>query len=178
MKKLNRKSIRLKEYDYSQKGAYFVTICVQNRECLFGDIIDGKMVLNKYGEIAKNEWLKTAEIRENIHLDTFVVMPNHIHGIVVINGRGTARRAPTYEQFGKPTIGSIPTIVRSFKSACTNGINKYRKIPGATVWQRNYYEHIIRGEKDYNRIYEYMQNNPLKWELDSLHPMNEEKNDG
>lgn len=118
----NRQSIRLQGYDYSQAGAYFVTVCTQNRECLFGDIVNGEMRLNEAGRIVADEWLKTAEIRDEIELDECVVMPNHFHGILVIYDRGgtapgTARRAPTVEQFGRSVSGSVPTIVRPYKSA-------------------------------------------------------------
>ena len=167
----HRRSIRLRGYDYSQAGAYFVTICTQNRECLFGEIVDGEMRLNEAGRTGVNEWLKTAEIRDEIELDEWVVMPNHFHGIVVIaNGRGTARRAPTVERFGQPVSGSIPTIVRSFKSAATKRINELRQTPGAKLWQRNYWEHIIRDESELGHIREYIRNNPAQWELDKLHP--------
>jgi putative transposase len=142
-----RKSLRLKGYNYKQAGAYFVSICTLNRACLFGNIISEEMVLNDAGRIVADEWIKTVEIRNNIELDEWVVMPNHFHGILVINEcRGTARRAPTVEEFGKPVPGSIPTIIRSFKSAVTKRINELRNSPGEKVWQRNYYEHIIRNE--------------------------------
>ena len=86
----HRKSIRLKGYDYSQAGAYFITICCHDRVCLFGEILNNEMVLNEWGIIAQNEWIKTKEIRKNVELDVFIVMPNHIHGILIINdiGRG------------------------------------------------------------------------------------------
>jgi len=138
-----------------------------------GDVVNGEMRLNELGQVVKSEWLKTAEIRDNVKLDAFVIMPNHIHGIVVItdNCRGTACRAPT-EQFGKPTPGSLSTIVRSFKSAVTKRINEMRHTPGIPIWQRNYYEHVIRNEDDLNEIREYILNNPLRWELDSENPKN------
>lgn len=165
----NRRSIRLQGYDYSQNGAYFVTICAQNRECLFGEIKSGKMLLNKYGLIVHNEWGRTGEIRGNITLDEFVVMPNHIHGIIIINGRGTMHRAPTVERFGKPTSNTIPTIIRGYKSSVTTQINISRSSPSQQVWQRNYYEHIIRNDEDLNRIREYVINNPKNWEKDDLY---------
>ncbi len=166
----HRRSIRLQGYDYSQNGAYFVTICTHSRECLFGGIIDGQMVMNNRGMTAHDEWVKTVEMRENIELDEFVVMPNHIHGIIVIHdGRGTMHRAPTAEQFGKPTSKSIPTIIRGLKSAVTKRINGIRKTPGFPVWQRNYYEHIIRDEQSMEKIREYIVNNPLNWERDEMH---------
>ena len=184
----HRRSIRLKTYDYSRAGKYFLTICAHNRECLFGSIENGVMVLNRAGKIVADAWAKTAEIRNEIELDQWVVMPNHFHGILVIiegrgtapgrdtarriEGRGTARRAPTAERFGHPVAGSIPTIIRSFKSAVTKHINELRKTPGHPVWQRNYYEHIIRDEADYDRIAEYIADNPRRWADDSLNPDN------
>ncbi len=172
---LHRKSIRLKEYDYSQVGAYFVTICTYNRKCILGNINNGKMQLNKYGEIIETEWLKTAEMRNNVELDIHIIMPNHLHGIMFIVSRGTMHRAPTnyipkYESFGKPVSNSIPTIIRGFKSSVTSKINKMRNTPGASVWQRNYYEHVIRYEEELNKTREYIVNNPLKWDLDIENP--------
>ena len=179
----HRRSIRLKDYDYRQAGAYFVTICTRGQECLFGEIVNGEMICNEMGMIVQVEWEKTAAIRSEIELDEFVVMPNHFHGIIWIvddGGRGTARRAPTrraptdhapiHEQFGKPVAGSIPTIVRAFKSAVTRHINMTRNTPGVPVWQRNDYEHIIRNEKSYLKIAQYIRTNPTQWELDNLYP--------
>jgi len=181
--KLNRRSVRLPGYDYSQPGAYFVTICTQNRACLYGDIIDGKMMLNANGLIVHEEWQKTAEMRLNVVLDTFVIMPNHIHGILVIKDdidygkakcRGTMHRAPTpmIERYGKPVSNSIPTIIRGFKSAVTHRINEIRATPGAPIWQRNFYEHVIRNEDNLNEIRQYIENNPTKWLEDENHPKN------
>lgn len=174
----NRRSIRLQGYDYAQAGAYFVSICTQNRACLFGEIVAGEMRLNDTGRIVADEWVKTAEIRSEIALDEWVLMPNHFHGIIVIvdgrgaahPDRGTARRAPTVERFGCPISGSIPTIVRSFKSAATKRINEMHQSPGMKLWQRNYWEHIVRNEPELHRIREYIRNNPTQWELDALHP--------
>jgi len=120
----------------------------------------------------RDEWNKTQQIRPEIELDQFIIMPNHFHGIVwIVDGRGTARRAPTgeptCEQFGKPVAGSIPTIVRAFKSAVTRQINLYRNTPGAPVWQRNYYERVIRNEAEMNAVREYIANNPQQWALDA-----------
>jgi len=126
-----------------------------------------------WGKIVRDEWNQTSVLRPNIELGEFAVMPNHFHGIIIIvDGRGTARRAPTgdistVEQFGKPVAGSIPTIVRSFKSAVTRQINLFRSTPGVPVWQRNYYEHIIRDEKSYLEIAQYIFDNPAHWETDS-----------
>ena len=170
--KYHRRSIRLKGYDYTQRGIYFVTICTFNRQCLFGEILDGKMRLNEWGQIVLNEWERSAVIRPEIQLDKFVVMPNHVHGIIVLNddGRGTARRAPTREQFGKPVAHSVPTIIRSFKSAVTKYINEIQHVPNAPIWQRNYYEHIIRDENEFNRVRQYIIDNPAQWENDRNNP--------
>ncbi|MCP9448369.1 MAG: hypothetical protein NNA22_12480 [Nitrospira sp.] len=169
----NRRSIRLKGYDYSQAGAYFITIVTQDRACLFGDGVGGEIRLNGLGEIVRQEWLRTGHIRPNVELDAFVVMPNHVHGIIVLHGdgRGTLQRAPTtVERFGKPTSNTIPTIVRLFKSATTKRINERRGTPGAPIWQRNYYEHIIRDDESLNRIRQYIAENPLRWHLDRENP--------
>ena len=101
-------------------------------------------------------------------LDAFIVMPNHIHGIII--RRGTARRAPTVERFGKPVAGSLPTLVRAYKSAVTQGINTLRRTPGDSVWQENYYEHIVRSEAELNRIREYIATNPMRWGSDRYNP--------
>jgi REP element-mobilizing transposase RayT len=140
--------------------------------CLFGKIENGNMELNDFGKILRNEWVKTPKIRQNVKLDEFVVMPNHIHGIISIvdNCRDTARRVSTLERFGKPVCGSVPTIIRAFKSAVTKNINQYRNTPTAYVWQRGFYDHIIRNEKSLNEIREYIRINPLKWEFDRNNP--------
>lgn len=171
--KHHRRSIRLKGYDYSKAGWYFVTICTHNREPLLGNVVDGDMVLNELGKIVTSEWLITGKIRTNIDLDKFVVMPNHIHGIIVIVNdelrRGTKHRAPTMERFGKPTSNTIPTVIRGFKSAVTKKINIIRQSSGTPVWQHNYYEHIIRNEPELNRIRQYIMENPLKWQGDKYY---------
>ena len=173
-KEYHRRSIRLKEYDYSQNGGYFITICTNGGECLFGNIVIGEMQLNKYGIIIRKEWLKTGEMRSNLLIDEFIIMPNHLHGIIMImdNCRGTLQRAPTVEQFGKPVSNSIPTIIRLFKASTTKQINQVRHTSGTSIWQRNYYEHVIRNEEDLKQIREYIVNNPRKWELDSENPEN------
>ncbi|MGB7293038.1 MAG: transposase [Thermodesulfobacteriota bacterium] len=172
----HRRSIRLKDYDYSQAGAYFITICAYNRACIFGDILEGQIKLNQYGEIVNLEWLKTNNMRTNLVLDAYIIMPNHIHGIISISDfddrRGTLQRAPTFEHFGKPVSNSIPTIIRLFKSSVTKQINALRGTLGLPVWQRNYYEHVIRNEDDLSEIREYILNNALKWDLDSENPKN------
>lgn len=147
------------------RECFFVTICSFNRAALFGEIENGKMLLNELGQIVDNEWLKTEKIRKNVKMDNYIIMPNHFHGIINIRW-GTARRAHTKEQFGKPVAGSLPTIIRSFKSAVTKRINEIRNTQGQHVWQRNYYEHIIRDEFDLYRIREYIISNALNWDKD------------
>ncbi len=225
----HRHSIRLREYDYSQAGAYFVTICTQNRECLLGEIVQGEMRLNAAGNVAADSWAWLADQYDYVELDHWVIMPNHIHGIIVITDdrrgeiyhirrggsrdnrrgeiyhirRGGSRTAPTTEQSdigartaptttpttpttvqsdigGQPaptTEQSTPTkplgrLIGAFKTVSTRRINEQHAMAGAKFWQRNYYEHIIRNEADLDRIREYIENNPLRWELDKLNPVN------
>lgn len=166
-----RQSIRLQDYDYSQPGAYFVTICAWNRENIFGYMIDEKIRLNPYGFIVEDEWIRSETLRPHVILDSFVVMPNHFHGILMVSDyRGTARRAPT-EQFGKPAPDSVPTIVRAFKSSVSRRINKVRGAQHVPVWQCNYYEHVIRGEAELGKVRQYIIENPSKWAQDPENPM-------
>jgi REP element-mobilizing transposase RayT len=172
--KHHRRSVRLKGYDYSGAGAYFVTICAWHRECLFGDIVDGVMGLNEYGGIAAACLKKIPDHFAHVDMDYMIVMPNHIHFILIINhpGRGTACRAPTVERFGSPVHGSVPTIIRSYKSVVTKQINRTRNTPGFPVWQRNYHDRIIRNEKELYETRKYIQNNPFQWDRDDNNPMN------
>jgi REP element-mobilizing transposase RayT len=159
---IQRRSIRLSDYDYTFTGMYFLTICTHDKKCLFGDFVDDKIRLNQIGHTVEFIWHEIPNHFPQTKLDAFVIMPDHIHGIVVI-GRGTTCRAPmTTEQFGQPVSGSIPTIVRSFKSAATKHINKLRQTPGAKLWQRNYWEHIIRNDLELDSIRKYIHNNPAK----------------
>ena len=178
--KHHRRSIRLKEYDYSQQGWYFITLCTKDRKRLFGKVVDSNIKLNEWGKIAEKEWLKTAEIRKNIIIDRYIIMPNHLHGIIgIVDGeagysKGTMHRAPTVlappkEQFGKPTTNSIPTIIRSYKAVITKTINSRRNTPGSPVWQKNYYERVIRNEPEINRIRKYIIENPAKWQDDKYY---------
>ncbi len=147
-----------------------MTICTNNREYLFGEITDGVMRLNQLGEIVRDAWLQTATIRPNVVLDEFIVMPNHLHGIIVIEKqsnhfhRGVLQYAPTTAT-GKLRSPSqtIGAIIRGFKSFVTVKINQIDNSFGRKIWQRNFYEHIIRQEDDLNKIREYIVNNPLKW---------------
>lgn len=174
----HRRSIRLKGYDYSQEGLYFLTICCHNRECLFGEIINQEMILNRLGEIVYREWLNTKNIRDNIELFNFVVMPNHLHAIIqIVEHRGVSEDLGKFRS-PKQTIGSI---VRGFKISVIKQLkDEYRRgelqfaptselSASFDIWQRNYYEHIIRNEKSFNEIVNYIQNNPLNWESDCFY---------
>lgn len=162
-KRPNRKSIRLPEYDYTQEGAYFITIVTQNRNYLFGKIVEGDMCLNPFGNIVSQVWQSVPKHHPKTVVDPFIIMPNHMHGIIKIVGARRAVPLHQSEEFGKPVPGSIPTILRSFKSETTRRNNILRSTPGAKVWQRNYYEHVIRDENDYESIYEYILTNPQNW---------------
>ena len=189
-KKPQRKSIRLKEYNYSQPGAYFVTIVTQGRICRFGEIKNGEMILNAAGEMAREQWLALPKRFPMIELGSFVIMPNHGHGNIVINDerRGgacprlmagaqtklaTTRVAPMRNE-NAPTLGDI---VGAFKSITTVeyirgvkelGWSRFEK----RLWQRNYYEHIIRDQKDWERIHLYIEANPSRWDDDEENPLN------
>lgn len=175
----HRRSLRLRVYDYSQAGAYFLTVCAHAKLCLFGEIEHGLMRLNQYGKIVAEEWLRSAAVREEIECGEFVVMPNHFHGIVHIvrsdfntENQGyfhTESRAYCHTPLRSPSR-NLGAMVRGFKSAVSNRINEIRHAVGVSVWQRNYYEHVIRDDADYNRIVEYILENPQRWMEDSLHP--------
>jgi len=178
--KHHRRSIRLKGYDYTQPGAYFITVVTHDRECLFGEIVDGEMRLNEFGEIVRAEWFKTAVVRPYVMLypDEFVMMPNHTHGIIWIVDVGATRRvapppiapspvAPPIIHPRGPMAGSVGAIIGQFKSITAKRINTLRNIPGQPVWQRNYYERIIRDERALNAIRRYILNNPANWTKDA-----------
>ena len=168
----HRRSIRLPEYDYAQAGAYFVTTCVQERKCLLGEIADGKMQLSDIGRVVEECWSAIPEHFGHVRLDVFVVMPNHIHGILSITGVGARHASP---KITGPKQRSLGAIVGSFKSAVTKRVNTLRGAQGRSIWQRNYYEHVIRDDDDLGVLREYIVNNPLRWELDQLHPDNPSK---
>jgi REP element-mobilizing transposase RayT len=227
--KHHRRSIRLRGYDYRQAGAYFVTLCVQNRECLLGEIADEAMVLSRSGEIVSQAWAWLAEQYPYVALDEWVVMPNHLHGIMVIldsDGlphvavgavrepplQGDAPLPPSGDQVLRAIVGAhrdaplpgpedVPSsppndaplprpgdvcpprpgdaprrkplgqLIGAFKTVSTKNINVLRGTPGAVVWQRNYYEHVIRNEDELNRARAYIANNPRQWALDRENPL-------
>ncbi len=205
----NRRSIRLKGYDYSQAGLYFITICVQNRECLFGNITNGTMKWNDAGTMIEKQWTELTKRFKNIILNEFITMPNHFHAILQIGVvRETFMVAPNINEKekresekGQPqgiaptdfptdfptdsptdsltdssTDKTVGDIIGAFKSITTNEyikgvkLNNWQRFNGK-LWQRNYWEHIIRNEKAYQNISDYIVNNPLKWNEDKLKPV-------
>lgn len=205
----HRRSIRLRGYDYTQAGAYFVTICTFNRLCLFGEIVGGVMEPSALGQVVEAEWLQTARVRPNVALDAFVVMPNHVHGIVLIEegiGPATQQVAPTRgDGVGEPATqrvaptgrvvqgdappemgrrddwrrsmagqggrtlisGSLGAIVGQFKAAVTKRYTAQYGALDTLIWQRNYYDRVIRSEHELSQIREYIANNPARWEEDA-----------
>ncbi len=172
----NRKSIRLQGYDYSSIGAYFLTTCSYQHHQLFGIIENNFMVLNQFGEIVREEWEKSAIIRDEIELGPFVIMPNHMHAIVIIHGAGVWPNAPTSntnqiehdKRLSGPGSKTIGSLMIGFKSSVTKRINLIRNTPGKTVWQRNFWEHIIRDDESYDKIVEYITTNSENWRKDQL----------
>jgi putative transposase len=158
-KQHHRRSIRLKNYDYSQVGAYFITPCVEAGNHLFGEIEENEMICNAFGQIAYNTWDNITTNFENIELDAFVVMPNHTHHILIINS--------------DDNIKTLGEIVGAYKSLVVHNCLNYIKendldIQLGKVWQRNYWEHIIRDERSYDYISDYIVNNPMNWDKDKL----------
>jgi len=218
----HRRSIRLKGYDYSQAGLYFITICCQDRIYRFGDVKNGEMVLNEFGEIAHNEWIKLTDRFDNFELDVFQIMPNHMHGIILLNDVGAtlavaqnesvaqnsfdesncvtdqndvnhvgagftpdqndfnytrAGFTPDQNDFNYKRAGASPAptvfdIVGAYKSLVANGclgIYKSKNEIMGKLWQRNYWEHIIRNDESYQHISNYIINNPQNWHDDKFY---------
>ena len=194
----HRRSIRLKGYDYAQAGAYFITICCDNRLCRFGEIAVGAglapapgtpngqyghpdlghpqgdaptCALNEYGQIAYDEWVKLPERFPGIELDAFQIMPNHMHGIIILNDVVGAGLAPALDSPNAPTNPTIGDVVGAYKSLVTNRcleIYKTKNKMMGRLWQRNYYEHIIRTNQSYQHISQYIIDNPAKWNEDKF----------
>ena len=171
----HRRSIRLDGFDYSQNGAYFVTLVTFQRQCLLGKVLDGQMVLSSIGKIVREEWFSSANIRKEIHLDAedFIVMPNHIHGVVQFVGAQGLRpisnsggRRPPLQR--KPQ--SLSSFIAGFKSSATKRAIAFDGTIAGSIWQRNYYEHIIRNQNDLENIYKYIQFNPIQWTKDEENP--------
>lgn len=189
----HRRSIRLREYDYSSASAYFVTVCAHGRECLFGNIADGEMRLNYAGRVVEQVWLKLPERFPYVALDECVIMPNHFHGIIVLNDSNNCRGEPRvrppcdHPHFNRQNQGehkvrpygthvdSVSRVVQAFKSLTTvyyvRGVNERNWSPfSGRLWQRNYHERIIRNDEEMSAIREYIRFNPMKWALDTENP--------
>lgn len=183
--KRQRRSIRLRGYDYAQTGAYFITIVTKDRLCLFGDVVGGEMRLNERGPIVQTVWEELPDHYLSVQCDAFVVMPNHIHGIITLANNGATGKSDVGAGF-KPARGvavgphsaraglkpapTLSEVVRAFKTFSARRINEMRGSPGIAVWQRNYYEHVVRSDNELDRIREYIMNNPVQWELDLENP--------
>ena len=155
----HRRSIRLRGYDYARPGAYFLTVVCRERALLLVDATTQ--------EVVEQAWRWLADQYEFVDLDEYVVMPNHLHGIIVIRDRrGDSRIAPTDMRKRKP----LGRIVGAFKTVSTKRMNTMQGTPGLPLWQRNYYEHVIRDEQELERVREYIADNPLKWERDPENP--------
>ena len=181
----SRKSIRLKGYDYSRKGLYFITICCQDRVCRFGYVENGIMILNEFGQIANDEWMKLQHRFENFELDAFQIMPNHMHGIIKLNEMPAGSGFTTDHTDQPSNIDpsgiqkesifhnpSIFDIIGAYKSLVSNyclEIYKSRNQMMGKLWQRSYYEHIVRDERAYENIADYIVNNPQNWEEDKFY---------
>lgn len=204
----HRRSIRLKGYDYSQEGLYFITICCQNRDQLFGHIENGEMILNDFGKIAQEEWANSGIIRDNILIHEYIIMPNHIHGIIeILFKKGESKDSKNFGELGialKSPSQTIGSIIRGYKIATIKKIKDYilseeknkereereereestgelqfaptaptptEKIKSLNfkIWQRNYYENIIRDDRAYHNISNYIINNPQKWGKDKFY---------
>lgn len=184
----NRRSIRLKGYDYAQAGSYYITICVQDRLCLFGEVRNGEMMLNDAGKTIETVWFELKSRFPHIYLHEHITMPNHFHGIleIITSGNGQPQDmgqpqgiAPTMQNVRVPLVGTqnnktVGDIMDAFKSITTvayiRGVkNKGWQPFNRKLWQRNYYEHIIRDGNDYNRIANYIKDNPMNWEQDDLY---------
>jgi REP element-mobilizing transposase RayT len=193
--KHNRRSIRLKGYQYNQPGSYFVTFCVRERVCELGDIIDGEMRLSQFGQVALDFWAHIPAHFPNVEVDKFIIMPNHVHAIIVIKGgRGDVSSPPSRDVSSPPSRdvssppsrdvssppsdGEIPPIpfatlgqiVGYYKYQTTLRINQLRDNAGTPFWQRGYYERIIRNQRALQNIQDYILENPLNWELDQENP--------
>ena len=173
----HRRSIRLKEYDYSWAGWYYVTICTKDRECVLGEIRNDTVRLSRMGAAVQIFWQNIPNHFSSVELDDFVIMPNHIHGIIILNDKprrgkhlgGSFRRGEVTSPLPEVSLGKV---IAYFKYQSTKAINEEQGTPSAKVWQRNYYDHIIRNDADLFRIRTYLRNNPLQWALDEENPAN------
>ena len=158
--------MHLSEYDYTLPGAYFCTMCVQGRACVLGEVVEGKVVLSECGHIAAKTWLWLAERYPYVTLDEWIVMPNHLHGIIVIEDDRREKHKP------------LGRLIGAFKTVFTKQLNAQHGTPGSAFWQRDYYERVIRNERELDAIRQYIVDNPLQWELDREHPKNWDQTGG
>lgn len=187
-----RQSMRHPEWDYTHPGVYFITICTHERQHLFGYIDTSHMHMNTCGRLVSDEWHRTEQVRANVTLDAFVVMPNHIHGIIWIRPDTASRdssamnpygdtfphpgntgNTPTPDHnraYGRAVANSISTMMRQFKSIATKRINRHRNTSGAAVWQGNFYDRIIRNRQALRHIRQYIHDNPARWTQDRFYP--------
>ena len=173
--KHQRRSLRLPQYNYAQAGAYFVTVCTYQRDCILGKIEDGIVRLSEFGKIVETCWDALPHRYASVKCDAFVIMPNHIHGIIYLTEAIVGNDGEVRAGKPRPYTGSIiplGKVVASFKYQSTKRINALRDMAGAPVWQRNYYEHIVRNDKDLRATRQYIANNPLRWLDDSENPRN------
>lgn len=180
---------RLKGWDYAGYGWYFVTICTKDRSCIFGDVVEGEMRLSSIGKMVTEEWLKAPELRSYVTLDVWVIMPNHLHGILIIDNEDrvvetpchgvsdttveTPQRGVSTDRRNPWSSGCLGAVIGQFKIACTKRIRAAGYPDFA--WQSRFYDHVIRSEKSLNKIREYITNNPMQWEMDQENPANFQK---
>ena len=166
-------SARLRNWDYSSNAIYFITICTKGRECLFGSVSNGTMHYSVIGQIIMEEWEKSFGMRAELFCDAFMIMPNHLHAILRIENDDIT----TVETHGRASLPpnpgiafrppkSISSFVAGFKSSATKKVNQYRQMPGMILWQDRFHDHIIRNDKEYQRILEYIETNPAHWDTD------------
>ena len=172
-----RKSIRLPGFDYSQPGAYFITVCTRNRASILGDVTEGKLCLSAAGRLAQAVWEELPQHYPHVHLDAWTVMPNHVHGIAIL-------KSDSVDHVGADSVGPVgaglkpaptqrhglPEIVRAFKTFSARRINALQGTAGTALWQRNYFEHVIRDEAALDRIRQYIADNPARWHEDPENP--------
>jgi putative transposase len=170
----HRQSIRWQEHDYTAGGTYFVTICTADRAYLFGDVLDGEMRVNALGRIVEDEWVRTGVMRPNVEIDVFVVMPNHSHGIVTIRPpefrmeRGGRQQGACNAPLRR-SAGSLGSVIAGIKATSTRRITLETNVDVTRVWQRGYYDRVIRTDEEFQAIAEYIVTNPERWQSDSDH---------
>ncbi len=167
----SRRSVRLPGFDYSKVGMYFLTICAAERRSIFGEIRGNDATLGPIGRVVQTCWIEIPKHFPTVKIETYVVMPNHIHGILTIqsewpDANRQEKTAPAVESFGRPTPKSIPTIVRSFKSAASKRVRESGLAGGESIWQRGYYEHVLRNTREYVEATNYILQNPARWAND------------